>query len=361
MKHLRAFLIWTTLFCLLFTLGFAENVVRFRVMPDTTPTAAPTDAPEAETPASFTGTEAPASFMGITIESDDDGITVEALPFADKNYLLPIDFSGGSVPNPDGYVNGVFYSDSTISVQLLTGRENNCTYWIADIQIVDPSQLRTIAAGGYDSYMQMDGVTLSRSVNAVFAINGDYYNSSERYGKGYILRQGQLYRNNLDIANRWDSKMMDVLLIDEDGDFHVLYQPEKDSVPERIDGKRILNALTFGPILVDHGERVKDYSVSSRWIDMAMDKGRQRVCICQVGKLHYKAICCAGPSHGNQGMTMDQFADLVQRQNVQIAYNLDGGDSSMFYFAGERINSYGNSSMRKLQDIIYFASAESRE
>ena len=57
-------------------------------------------------------------------------------------------------------------------------------------------------------------------------------------------------------------------------------------------------------------------------------------------------------------MTLREFADLAASLGVRIAYNLDGGDSTLLYFDGRRINEFGSTSSRRLQDIIYFASAE---
>ena len=90
---------------------------------------------------------------------------------------------------------------------------------------------------------------------------------------------------------------------------------------------------------------------------MSENEGRQRMCIAQVGPLHYKAICCAGPARGNAGMTLKQFASFVASQGVQTAYNLDGGDSTMIIFRNEKINDVQNASTRSISDIIYFASA----
>ena len=84
---------------------------------------------------------------------------------------------------------------------------------------------------------------------------------------------------------------------------------------------------------------------------------KQCICICQAGPLHYKVIACSGPSLGSKGMTMSQFADLVWRQGVQVAYNLDGGNSATIALCGKRANGSGHEA-RKLLDIIYFASAQ---
>ena len=56
-------------------------------------------------------------------------------------------------------------------------------------------------------------------------------------------------------------------------------------------------------------------------------------------------------------MTVAEFTSLVAKQKVKIAYNLDGGDSTMMIFNGSKINDVKSQSSRKLMDIIYFASA----
>ncbi|MCR5566335.1 MAG: phosphodiester glycosidase family protein [Clostridiales bacterium] len=281
--------------------------------------------------------------------------------FSDKGYLLPVDFSGGSEPNPDGYKDENTYEDSTISVAVHQGNTGTCLYWYADIRLKDASQLRTMAAtadGSFDTNAEMNGITMADNADAVVAINGDFYKSAEKKGLGYIIRQGILYNNSLSDSSAPDSRLMDVLLIDEDGDLIGLKKPLNGTIPEKFNGKRILNAFSFGPILVDNGAVVQDYKDADRWLDMARDAMRQRMCICQVDHLHYLVLCCAGPYRGNTGMTLREFADLAASLGVRIAYNLDGGDSTLLYFDGRRINEFGSTSSRRLQDIIYFASAE---
>ena len=281
--------------------------------------------------------------------------------YSDKNYVLPIDFTAGYQPKLNNMHGLSDYQDSTITVKVEEGVSGTCKYWVADIQIKDASQIRTMAAGWNGDFSRpgtMSALNLMTRAQAVVGLNGDFYDSSERRGFGYIFRQGILYRDNLDTAGRFDSRLMDVLLIDEDGDFHVQYRPEKDQVHFMVDGKRILNSFSFGPVLVDGGNVVTDFNNADHWIDMRPDEPRGRICLCQAGPLHYKVICCTGNYRGFTGMTMPEFATLAALQDVQIAYNLDGGDSVWLYFNGAKVNDYGSSSERKLMDIIYFASAE---
>ena len=289
--------------------------------------------------------------------------------FSDKGYLLPIDFSVGPEVKEEHFTSEYTYDDSTLRIGISKGRyDDRCDYWVADIVVRDASQLRTAAAGGdFSRPAQKNGIRFAQVVNAVLAINGDFFGSAEKRGLSYTVRQGELFKDSLDVAGRWDTRLMDVLLIDEDGDFHVLHQPQAGDIDGTIDGKRILNSFCFGPGLVVDGEVVEDFQGSDIWIDMASEGGRQRMAICQAGPLHYKIIASSGNYNNaemlpNTGLKLSEFAQLCAEEGVQTAYNLDGGDSAMLYFHGNRINDYKPiSSVRKLQDVIYFVSAEGLE
>lgn len=261
----------------------------------------------------------------------------------EKTPLLPIDFSAGMEPDPDGFLSDREYQDPTIHVVIEENRVDECDYWIARIQIQDASQLRTISAGGFDTTMSMKGTALAKRVNAVLAIDGDYYCYT---GTGYILRQGELY---LDLPDG----DRDVLLIDEDGDFHIVPTPVQGEVTDTVDGKKVINAFYFGPALVVDGQ-VPEVVTGP---NMAAEEKRQRMCIAQVGPLDYMVVCCEAPARGSAGMTLRQFAELVGSLGVECAYNLDGGDSTMLIFDGEKLNDKTSQSTRQICDIIYFASA----
>lgn len=271
---------------------------------------------------------------------DNDGVELTEVN------KLPIDFSGGMPPQKDAFVEGSgewSYADPSISVKITSGRDNDCDWWMADIHIADASQLRTMSAGGFDASMVSPGTTLARRVRAILAIDGDYY---WQQANGLVLRQGQLFVNALDGTR-------DALLIDEDGDFHILMNAKAEEVGEEINGKKIINGLCFGPVLVKDGELMEARGTK----DMVPEKRRQRMALCQVGPLHYVAICCAAPARGSAGMDIQQFAEFVHSKGVTTAYNLDGGDSCMMIFNGTKINDVRSRSTRDISDIVYFASS----
>ena len=272
--------------------------------------------------------------------------TLPPLPERAVHDKLPIDFSPGKKPLSEGYLSDYEYEDPTIHVKIENGRENDTTYWICEVRIADPTQLRTASADGFDSNMTMPGVQIAKRMNAVVAIDGDYYFYSAP--RGYILRQGILYLDRVTGGR-------DVLLVDEEGDFHIIRKARGGTCPTEIDGKRIINGFFFGPVLVENGELGTEF----RYTDMAYNLGSQRMAIAQIGKLHYKLICCESPQSGSKGMTLMEFARFCQEKGCITAYNLDGGDSTMLAFRNEKINDVDNPHTRDLADIIYFASAYS--
>ena len=271
----------------------------------------------------------------------------EDAPVFSQAYTLPIDLTGGRPLSESGYTGDTVYEDPSIRVSIETGREMDTDYWIADVYISDPSQLRTVAANSFKSEATARVDRLAKRVNAVLAFNGDYFCYT---GSGFIVRQGVEYLRRL-------GGVRDVLLIDENGDFHTVKHARLDDVAMEIDGKKVINAFYFGPILYDNGQLgtdFDDYEVS--WV-MSGDWCAQRVAICQAGPLHYKVIVTAGPFRGSTGMKMMEFARFVARQGVTCAYNLDGGNSATLFFHGQKINDPDNPDLRDMSDIIYFASA----
>ena len=308
-----------------------------------------------------------------------------------REYALPVDFSPAPAPKAEGFSESKdeagkkvrIYEDSTIRVVLSETRyyltekkdKTGTDIWIADIVISDPSQLRTASFDdSFDFSSIINGkraregkiVTLAKHVNAVVAINGDSVGAKEdKKNFGLVLRQGQLIQNHLDDKGNY---RMDLLIIDENGDFHGIHAAEAGDMedPYTFEGKKVLDIFSFGPILVENGEAVEDYQGVDRsakkkdgcWMNMRSDEDAQRIAICQVGPLHYLLVASAN-DHGNTGLTMRQFADFLVSQGVQFAYNMDGGVSSVLYYHGAgKVNLKSVKQGRNLWDIIYFASAE---
>ena len=140
---------------------------------------------------------------------------------------LPINPDGGYKLSKDCKYSGnlAVYEDPTIRVERFridrgSNRPEwpvNCAYAI--IEIKDPSQIRTASADEANPF-RSSATKVARAIaklkNAVFAVNGDYCAAfSGSKSTNYILRQGTVYSESVEPS-------LDMLLIDEDGDFHIL-------------------------------------------------------------------------------------------------------------------------------------------
>ena len=278
---------------------------------------------------------------------------------------LPIDLTGGA-PYDVKYASDLkVYEDPTIRVErdkvVSPAKEFNCTYYYGIITIQDPSQLRTVPADNKDfvSNSRTPGPNMAKRVNAVIAINGDFPNTfNGNVSNTFVLRQGVIYRDSVE-------SHLDLLLIDEDGDFHVIPAGPEQEIMDKtvIDGKQVINAFQFGPALIIDGEPVADEIIHDRAHSPSWarpDAQGQRMCIGQIGPLKYLVVCCA--HYGSNLATMREIA-LTIAPDIQTLYTLDGGESAQMMFLGRKINNINEdgNKPRKISDLIYFASADFKD
>lgn len=278
----------------------------------------------------------------------------------DEYRTLPLDLSGGAPLNEKYYSKNKdveIYEDPTIRVEYrrVESREWGCTYYYAFIKIRDASQLRTASADNrFISNAKVPATTMAKRNNAVIAINGDYCAAfSGNKSRNYILRQGYVYRDTVEPD-------LDMLLIDEDGDFHIITRETPIAMMDKtmVMNKKVINAFQFGPAVVIEGKTVEDdiiidYSRSPEYAKP--DQLAQRMCIAQIDHLHYMVLCCA-----RYGMTLPKFRDLAMSlAPCKTVYILDGGNSSQMVFMNRKKNNVveGKQNIRDITDIIYFASA----
>lgn len=266
---------------------------------------------------------------------------------------LPIDLSGGLEPNAQCYLSENVYEDASIRVDIERTQWKNTKCYIARVKIADASQLRTAPAYAFNRDQTAPMEAIAQRVNAVLALNGDYFSYQLGMdGGGYLVRQGVKY-NDKAIWGR------DVLLIDPNGDFYI--EPKlTDELIAHYEAMGVVNSFNFGPGLVVDGVKLEE---CFSFYNQAEDRA-QRCAIAQVkrGELEYLCVVCEGSQQSEGGgMTIEEFADFVYSLGVENAYNLDGGNSSAMIFDGVKINAVGNKDSRPLSDIIYFASAWAEE
>ncbi len=297
------------------------------------------------------------AFLGFAEDASGDIIEIPMdAETAQLQWAKAPDDNPPPIPAPleEGYLSETAYSDPSISVSITTGRWVDTDYTMAHVKIANASQIRSVVSGSYSRPGEIVGARLAANVNAVLAINGDFF--SKRRNNGITIRQGKtmfMPKTDLDLAYA-RSVQYDILLIDDRGDLHILKECRMEDL-YAFEGT-VINAFTFGPGLVINGEKQSDF----KDIKNATVKKTQRMAIAQVGPLEYLCICCEGPDdYGSAGLTMEEFAELVASQdNVVNAYNLDGGASSTMVFREKKINTPKRPGNRRMiVDLLYFASA----
>lgn len=257
---------------------------------------------------------------------------------------IPLEEAAGRPPRQEGFLpDGSGYEDGSLSVRIETLREHETDILVARVKIVDPSQLRTAMAARYGTTNTVLPDRLAQRANAVLAINGDFFNFNSI---GYLVRQGKLYRDKT-------NESLDVLIIDENADFHILIDPTEEET-HGFEGT-IVNSFNFGPALVKDGEIVH----TTKRLNVGMERETQRMGIGQVGPLEYICVATEGPEQkGSDGLTIPEFAELMKELGAVQAYNLDGGGSSAMMLGGEKINACDTRKMRSICDILYFSTLE---
>ena len=234
------------------------------------------------------------------------------------------------------------YSDENISITIQEYREYDTTIYVADVKLSSAEYLKTaLAKGTYGKNVTEKTSEMAADNSAILAVNGDYYGSQE---KGYVLRNGILYRNIAD-RNQED------LVIYKDGSFGIINESEISA--DTLAGNNAEQILSFGPALVIDGE----ISVTE---DEEVGKARSsnpRTAIGIIDELHYVFVVSDGRTNESQGLSLFELAEFMTNLDVEIVYNLDGGGSSTMVFNGKVINnptSNGKSiKERSVSDIVY--------
>ena len=280
--------------------------------------------------------------------------------FAAAESLAPLPFEDKVAPMPDTSKyseDNLSYKDASLTIDGYRGREYDTNYIFLHIKLTDPSQLRTAPASSFRSQSTTVGSTIAKRVQAVLAINGDFF-TMDPYG--VAVRNFHTYRTR--------PTGEDILFIDKNGDFSVLENIRKTDIVRQFiqeaenNGKPIMHAFTFGPALVKDGESIIPDDNKYNYFNTASQKQTQRLSFSQLGPLEYLVVATDGPENKDcKGLKMSEIAALTAKigktlseNGCIISYNLDGGSSSTVVMNGQKVNAPG-SKIRYIADIIYFA------
>lgn len=219
------------------------------------------------------------------------------------------------------------------------------TYYVADVQLKDASNLRTaFADNSFGRNITEHTSEIASANNAIFAINGDYYGFRN---DGVVIRNGTLYR---------DEPARDGLALFGDGTMKSYN--EEEVAAEDLLAQGVTNTFSFGPVLVKDGTAVQDFDnvkIDTNFGNRTIDEANPRTGIGIISPNHYVFVVVDGRQQNySRGMTLNEFANLFEDLGATEAYNLDGGGSSTMYFMGRVVNSPGGKGQeRGVSDIIY--------
>ena len=237
------------------------------------------------------------------------------------------------------------YNDGNISIELNEYTVNDTAVYLAEVKLNSAEYLKTaFAHGAYGRNVTETTSDIADSVDAILAINGDFYGTQER---GYVIRNGELYRS-IGSADGED------LVIYADGSFEIINESEVSA--EQLLENGAVQTLSFGPALVEDGE----ISVGlNEEVGRAM-ASNPRTAIGVKADGTYLLVVSDGRTEESEGLSLYELADFMQSMGAVTAYNLDGGGSSTMVFNGTVVNDptgghagHGSGSERSVSDIVY--------
>ena len=237
------------------------------------------------------------------------------------------------------------YTDSNISVEISGYSVEDTEVYAAEVSLASPEYLKTaLAQGLYGKNVTEETSQIAEDNDAILAVNGDYYGTRE---KGYVIRNGQLYRDTA-VSGQED------LVIYEDGSFGIISEDEVTADELLADG--VVNNLSFGPVLVENGKVAVG---TDEEVAKAMSSN-PRTAIGIKADGTYLFVVADGRTDESEGLSLYELADFMKELGAVTAYNLDGGGSSTMVFNGVVINNptggragHGEGTERSVSDIVY--------
>lgn len=239
-----------------------------------------------------------------------------------------------------------YYLDDTILVMTWQEVIQNIVYTFSEVKVAHPSQFkRFIAGNAFGSGVQYTTSDMAESVNAVAAINGDFYAFRDL---GIVVWQGELYR--------WAGQYVDTCFFDRDRNMHLVKAGELTTEEETrrfVEENDILFSVSFGPILVAEG---RANTVESYPLGEVTDR-YARSAIGQIGTLHYLLAAANTDGACTNAPTVSEFALAMEDHGCTAAYTLDGGQTATIVINDRCVNPVQFGSERSISDILYFATA----
>ncbi len=234
------------------------------------------------------------------------------------------------------------YKSDKLSITLTKHTDNPYSkdmlvYYVADIYMQDLSSFRTEAAYGFPSRDHLMMNKVASRVNAIIAINGDYY-AGDTSNKTLIVRNGITYRKSM--VRGW----RETCILYRDGHMEVFRASELDL--DKLNFDEIWQAWQFGPYLIN-----PDGTPRTEYDNKRNNRVNPRTVLGYYEPGHYCFVVVEGRSKESEGLIFPDLAQLMIDLGCTQAFNFDGGDTSVLYW-NDRVWS-NNSGNRSQVDILY--------
>lgn len=242
------------------------------------------------------------------------------------------------------------YLDENISINITTVRHYGSNFHVADVKLQSPEYIKTaLAQDKYGLNITERTSAQAQRVGAILAVNGDYYGANE---KGYVIRNGVIYRRTVRPTDDKRRKYFDDLAILWDGT--LLPFDEQTTSIQDLQSLGAMQVFAFGPTLIKNGKIAVDASTE---VGVSHPGGNPRTAIAWLGEGHYLFVCADGRTDESKGPTLLELARVLQSLGAVTAYNLDGGGSATMYFNGRLVNNpctnWNEIHEREVSDIVY--------
>ena len=220
-------------------------------------------------------------------------------------------------------------------------------YFVVDVYVRSMNNLR--GAFSYDKfpiypddYNNIEKLeVIAERNNAVFAINCDL---CAWRSDGIVWRNGVMYRENARYVKR--GYYEDVAVLFDDGELQILADEEYRALPDERKA-HIWHTSHFSPTLLRDGEYVPTHQTGN----ILVRHPRTGIGYYEPG--HYCFILAEGRQPGYaEGVLLPEFAQMFKAAGCKLAFNMDGGSSSVMSLYGSRVN-HPAWNGRKNSDILY--------
>ncbi len=236
-----------------------------------------------------------------------------------------------------------YYKDPTIEVKCWKEKTKGVIFNYAEVTIADPSQFRRKLVHDVVSKKHLDFPSSTfKKMNGVVGMSSDYC-AFRSYGT--IVQNGNIVRNKV-------SSFMDLMIVDREA--NLTYVADKSFADSKYyNSEDLVYTIAFGPMIVN------DYTVNtsrSKMTKYPIGEPAQRyprAAIAQFGYDKHYLLCTVD----SPGLTLVDFAEVIQSKGVRFAYNLDGGQTAALMFNNQLFNNVAYGGEREISDIVFFATA----